>query len=142
MVGSQISPKQPKQTMKKTKQLIAIILCASLVGCATLQNIQKILGTPAAVQTELTILGAALKSRIPADAQTRIHGFALHLQSVSNLDLTALFALIPTTGSQNGDALIASAKAYLTATVQKYGASNPTTIAYARAVAAGLLANF
>ncbi len=128
--------------MNKLKSLIAIIACASLIGCASLQNIQQVLGTPAAVQSELTILGSVAKPHIPADAQAKIHTFALQLQSAANLDLTALFALIPTTGSQNGDALISAAKAYLTATVQKYGANNGTSIAYAHAVASALLANF
>lgn len=118
------------------------MLCASLIGCASFQNIEQTIGTPAAVQSELTILGGVAKSHIPADAQAKIHAFAVQLNAAANLDLTALFALIPTTGSQNGDALVSATKAYLTSVVQKYGTHNATTIAYGHAIANALLANF
>jgi hypothetical protein len=54
-----------------------------------------------------------------------------------------LFALLPaTTGSQTGDFLVARAKDIVTWVVNKYGHNNATTLAYAHAVGAGLLANF
>lgn len=124
------------------KQTIAVLLCASLIGCASLQDIQKALGSPANVQAELTILGSVAKPHIPASAYPKIHAWALQINSAAELNLEPLFALIPQTGSQNADALIAAAKAYLTSVVQKYGARNQTSIEYARAVANALLANF
>lgn len=121
--------------------LVAVSLLFS--SCASFQNFQQFLGTPQAVQSELTILGGVAKPHIPANAQAKIHEFAVYLNQAADLNLDSLFALLPkTTGSQNGDALIASAKAYLTATVQKYGANNATTLAYAHAISAALLANF
>lgn len=113
-----------------------------MCSCATMQDIQKSLGTPTAVQADITLLGSIAKSHIPTASQAKIHAFATQLQSAANLDLTALFAMIPTTGSANGDALIGAAKAYLTSVVQKYGNNNPTAISYMHAVANGLLANF
>lgn len=124
--------------------IITITLAAVFVtGCGTtFQNIQEILGSPQQVQAEITILGGIAKPKISADAQVKIHNFAIQLQNAASLDLTPLFALIPPTGSQNADALIAAAKAYLTSVVQKYGENNQTALSYAKAVAAGLLANF
>jgi hypothetical protein len=128
------------------KQLISIKIIAAMLlmsGCAELQNFKQTLGTPAQVQADITILGGVAKSHIPADAQSKIHWFASQLSNAADLNLDALFALLPaTTGSQNGDALISAAKAYLTSFVQKYGHNNATALSYARAVAAGLLANF
>ena len=118
------------------------MFCAALIGCANLQDIQKTLGAPSQVQAELTILGAVAKAHIPASAYPKIHAWALQINSAADLNLEPLFALIPQTGSQNADALIAAAKAYLTATVQKYGARNQTSIEYAHAVGNALLANF
>ncbi len=126
-------------------KLIASLLLVgllSLSGCATMQDVQKTLGTPQAVQADITIIGGLAASKIPADAKAKIHAFAIQLSAAADLNLDALFALIPTTGSQNGDALISAAKAYLTVTVQKYGANNATALAYAKAIANGLLANF
>ena len=128
------------------KNLIIVkILTAALLftGCANLQSLPQYLGTPNAVQADIVILGALAKGKIPADAQTKIHEFATYLNQAASLDLDALFKLLPgTTGSQNGDALISAAKAYLTSVVQRYGARNETTIAYGHAVANGLLTNF
>jgi hypothetical protein len=128
------------------KKVGLFALCASMLGltsCANLQNIQQTLGTPAAVQADLVILGAVAAPHIPDDAKVKIHAFAGYLNQAADLNLDALFALLPgSTGSQNGDALIAAAKAYLTAVVQRYGERNQTAIAYGHAVANGLLANF
>jgi hypothetical protein len=128
------------------KRLGVIALCAatlSFASCANLGNIEQTLGTPAAVQVDITLLGAIAKPHVPTDAQAKIHEFATVLNGLADLNLDTLFLLLPqTTGSQNGDALISAAKAYLTSVVQKYGHNNATTLAYAHAVANGLLANF
>lgn len=125
--------------------LFVKILATALLftSCAQFQNIQQFLGTPQAVQADIVILGGIAKPKIPADSQAKIHQFATYLNQAADLNLDVLFALLPaTTGSQNGDALISAAKAYLTSVVQKYGSHNQTAIAYGRAVANGLLANF
>lgn len=129
--------------MKKLIAFKILAACLLFTSCATIKDLPKYLGSPAQVQADLTIVGGVAKSHIPADAQAKIHQFATYLNQAANLDLDALFALLPaTTGSQNGDALIAAAKAYLTSVVQKYGSHNDTAIAYGHAVANGLLANY
>jgi outer membrane murein-binding lipoprotein Lpp len=132
--------------MKAVNKLLMAAIAVSavfLTSCATFQNFQQFLGTPQAVQSEIAILGGIAKPRLSADAQAKIHQFAVALNEASDLNLDRLYALLPaTTGSVNGDALISSAKAYITATVQRYGARNPTALAYAHAVANGLLVNF
>lgn len=126
-----------------TKLLLPIVALALLMdGCASLQNIQQTLGTPEQVQADITILGALAKPHLSADVQGKIHLAAVQINSAANLDLTTLFALIPSTGSVNGDALVAAVKAYLTSFVQRWGSNNATTLSYAHAVGAGLLANF
>jgi hypothetical protein len=128
--------------MKKLQTIIAVIMCASFVGCETLQSIQATLGSPQQVQAEITILGGLAKPKISSEAQKRIGQFAGYLLQASELNTTELVAMIPKTGSQNGDALIGAAVAYLNSTLAKYGAKNQTTLAYMKAVANGLLANF
>ena len=121
---------------------IGALVALITAGCASLQDVQKALGSPSQVQAELTILGAVAKTHIPSTAYPKIHTWALQINSAADLNLEPLFALIPQTGSQNADALIAAAKAYLTAIVNKYGARNQTSIEYAHAVGNALLANF
>lgn len=129
--------------MKKIITSITAVALLSLVSCAQFQNIQQTLGSPPQVQADITILGGIAKSHLSTAAQQKIHSFATQLNQAADLNLNALYALLPpTTGSQNGDALVGAAKAYLTSVVQKYGSRNPTTIAYGHAVANGLLANF
>jgi len=130
------------------KRFGILALCTSLfafTGCANLnwRNIRETLGTPQAVQADLMILGGLARSHVPDNAKAKIHAFAVYLNQAADLNLDAIFNLLPaTTGSQNGDALISAAKGYLTSVVQRYGARNPTAIAYGHAVANGLLANF
>ena len=125
---------------------ITSFLCIALLGltsCAQFQNLQQTLGTPPVVQADIIILGGLAKPHLSADVQSKIHWFATQLNQAADLNLDALYALLPgSTGSQNGDALISAAKAYLTSVVQKYGSRNQTTITYGHAVANGLLANF
>ena len=82
------------------------------------------------------------KPRIPATAQTQIHQFATQLAALADLNTANLVALIPKTGSVTADALIASAVGFLNTALARWGEHNPTTLAYAHAVANGLLVNF
>ena len=122
--------------------LWASLAACLIMGCTNLAELQKTLGTPAQVQADLTIIGAIAKPKISSEAQARIHQFANYLSKAAALDTTELVAMIPKTGSINGDALISAAVAYLNSTIAKYGANNQTSLAYAHAVANGLLANF
>jgi hypothetical protein len=130
--------------MKKLQTIIAVITCVFFTGCATFQaNVETFLGSPSQVQADVTYAGARVKQYVSAGNQAKIHNFATQLSTTANLDLSALFALLPTTtGSWTADLVIANAKAVLTLVVNKWGSNNPTTLAYAHAVANGLLANF
>ncbi len=125
---------------------IAIAIAALMfASCAStsFQSVEKLLGSPAMVQTDISIIGGLAKSHLSAETQVRIHQFAVTLQSASDLNLDALYALLPsTTGSLAGDSIISAAKSYLASAVKTYGSRNPTSLAYARAVAQGLLVQF
>lgn len=125
------------------KTILIAIACLSLTSCATIRNIPQTVGPPSQVQEDVTYLGRRAKQYISAENQVKIHNFATQLNTTANLDLSVLYALLPqTTGSITGDILLASAKTTLSLIVSIYGANNPTTLAYAHAIANGLLANF
>ncbi len=111
-------------------------------GCANWQQVQQTLGSPQQVQIDVTLLGSVAKSRIPANAQAQIHTFATQLSALADLNTAQLVALIPKTGNAIADALIASSSGFLNMALVKWGEHNATTLAYAHAVANGLLANF
>lgn len=114
-----------------------------LTGCAEYSQQIQALEPPAAFQADITWIGGRAKQYISAENQSKIHNFAVQLQTTANLDLSALYALLPTTtGSVSGDLLLNTAKTTLQLVVIKYGSNNATTIAYAHAAALGLLANF
>ena len=119
-------------------------LCAAVVmiGCTNFAQLETTLGTPTQVQADITILGAIAKPKISVEGQASIHKFANYLVAASALDTTELVAMIPKTGSINGDALISATVAFLNSTLAKYGARNTTTIAYMHGLGIGLLANF
>lgn len=129
--------------MKKLILIPLVAIALFLNSCASLQNIQQILGTPQSVQAEITLIGGVVKTHVSPAIQIKIHQAATYLVQAANLDLSTLFNLLPaTTGSWNGDLLITKVKETVTAIVNRYGSQNPTTIAYAKAIGNGLLANF
>lgn len=139
-IDSQIQLKQ-YQTMKKL--LVSLTAIALLSGCANFSQQVQTLEPPAKFQTDITWLGSRAKEYVSADNQAKIHNFAVQLQTTANLDLSALFALLPpTTGSIAGDLLLNSLKTTLQLVVNYYGAKNPTTLMYAHSGATGLLTNF
>lgn len=125
------------------KPILSLIIASSLLfsGCATQQEFLNTLGTPAAVQSEITVLGALVKPRITSEpVKAAIHKFASDLRDAGNLDTAQLRALIPRTGNPSGDALIAAGAAFIDSAIAKVGARNQLTISYIKAVSAGLLA--
>ena len=126
------------------KKLITLPLVALLCGCASVnwQNVQQTLGTPADVQTYVTVIGALAKPKIPSNAQTSIHTYATALSGLASLNSAQLIALIPKTGSPTADALIASSTVFINIALTHWGENNSNALAYAKAVANGLLANF
>jgi hypothetical protein len=131
--------------MKNIKTLaVATITAILFTSCASFQHYAElILVSPQQTQLDITAIAARAKPYIPAESQAKIHNFAIQLSTTSNLDLTALYALLPaSTGSVTGDLLVANAKAVVSLIVQRWGSNNATTLAYAKAVANGLLANF
>ena len=125
----------------KTK-IAVLTLALFLFGCANWQQWQQTLGTPAQVQADVSVLAALTKPHIPANAQAQIHKWATQLASLADLNAAQLVALIPKTGNATADAMIASSTAFLNMALAKFGEHNPTTLAYAHAVANGLLSNF
>lgn len=123
-------------------KLIVAILGAFLVGCAT-TDVQQILGTPSAVGLEVNLLGIVVKAHVSDTVKAAVHGFAVKLKEAASLDTTYLFSLLPAdTGSQSGNFLIGKVKETITYFVNKYGASNQTTLSYAHSIADNLLLNF
>lgn len=134
---------QPTLTMKNLIFVKIIATALLFTSCETVQNVQQWLGTPANVQAEIILLGSAAKSHISPAVQAKIHQGAIYLNQAADLDLNVFYQFLPaTTGSENGDKLIAKAKEFLAEAVKKYGSHNATTLAYSHAVANGLLANF
>jgi hypothetical protein len=127
--------------MKTLTKLIAIAVAGILVAsCANVQDFLKVLGTPAVVQWDVQTLGQIAKPRITSDkAKAAIHEFAVNLLAASDLDTSKLVAMIPHTGNAEADALIAAAVSYINSVIAKVGSHNPTTLAYAKAVANGLI---
>jgi hypothetical protein len=128
--------------MKQIKKLLALAAAALLfTSCANTAEFLKVLGTPAAVQWDITTLGSIAKPRITSDqAKKAIHNFAVDLLQASNLDTSQLVALIPHTGNAPADALIAAAVSYLNSVIAKLGSHNPLTLAYFKAIGNGLIA--
>jgi len=126
------------------KLLLPVVAIALLSGCANFsQNVQKVLVSPAQFQADVTYLGGRAKQYVSAQDQAKIHNFATQLNTVANLDLGPLYALLPSdTGSTVGNLLLNTAKTTLSLVVSMYGPNNATTLAYAHAGANGLLANF
>jgi hypothetical protein len=127
--------------MKTITKVIAVIAAGLLItSCANVQDFLKVLGSPAQVQWDVQTLGSIAKPRITsAKALADIHEFAVDLLAASDLDASKLVALIPHTGNAAADALIASAVSYINSVIAKVGSHNPTTLAYAKAVANGLI---
>lgn len=121
----------------------SLITASLFIGCASTQQFLQVLGTPAQVQADVTVLGAVAKPRITdPNVLATIHKFAVDLQQAGNLDPSQLIALIPHTGNVEADALIAAAVSFVNSAIQKWGSNNGTTLAYIKAVSGGLLATF
>lgn len=129
---------------KNAVVLFILALTPMLAGCSTInwQQVEQTLGTPQQVQIDVSVLAALAKPKIPADAQAQIHQWANQLGALVDLNTQQLVALIPKTGSATADALIASASGFLNIALARWGEHNATTLAYAHAVANGLLINF
>lgn len=123
--------------------LVFAIATSLMIGCANTDSFLKAIGTPESIQYDLTVLGAIAKPHITdPNVLAQIHKFATDLQQVGNLDASQLVALIPHTGNPEAEALISAAVGYLNSVIAKFGSHNPTTLAYIKAVANGVLVNY
>lgn len=95
------------------------------MSCETLQTNL----TPTQAQTDIQALGAIAKPYVSPQVQKQLHTFAVQLDATQNW--SQLVNLLPHTGNQSVDQLVAS--------ITKYAQLGGP---YAHAVAQGLLANF
>jgi len=129
------------------KLVVAPLLVASMfafTSCANFgQNAQQVLGPLSQVQADITYLGGRAKQYISADNQAKLHNFAVQLNTTANADLSAVYALLPSsTGSVTGDLLVNTLKMTLQLIVTNWSHNNQTLLSYFHAVGNGLLANF
>lgn len=111
--------------MKRITLMLAAVSLLALTSCETLQ--QNL--TPSQAQADVVALGTIAKPHLTLSAQHQLHVFAVRVQATN--DYAQLIQLLPRTGNEAADKLIAQVTKYILL-------GKP----YADAVAAGLLANF
>lgn len=126
------------------KTLILLSLVAIFCSCSTTSNIAT-LATPANVQSSLTLLGAAVSSKLSSSDKSLLHTFATDVLALSSAQvdsetISSLGSSIASAASgQYVKPLVDTAIIELNLALAKFGSHNAQSVAYAKAVGNGLL---
>lgn len=127
------------------KYLFSLFLLA-LCGCQSLNQVSS-LATPANVQIAISVLGAAVQSKITASDKEVIHQVATALKAlttatVDSTTVAPIENLIPQLSNQYAKSLVSAGLIDLNLALAKFGSHNATVLAYATAVGNGLSSVF